>query len=134
VRVRDADFPNEAPGGISWERWLRRHRVELNAMTTPQFIAWLDAKMAEHGAGKLIPPENAIKAELEAKLKAKVTNAVTERILREANAEHQIKETLASIKRPSGASLFRDIKAMFEREPEKEWRALIDAKVAKRNG
>jgi hypothetical protein len=135
VRERDADFPNEAPDGISWERWLQRHRVELNAMTTPQFIAWLDAKMAEHGAGKLIPPENAIKAELEAKLKAKVTNAVTERILREANAEHQIKETLASIKRPSGASLFRDIKAMFEREPEKEWRALIDTEVAKaRNG
>lgn len=135
VRERDANFPNEGPGGISWERWLQRHRVELNAMTTPQFIAWLDAKMAEHGAGKLIPPEDVIKAELEVKLKAKVTNAVTERILREANAEHQIKETLASIKRPSGASLFRDIKAMFEREPEKEWRALIDTEVAKaRNG
>jgi hypothetical protein len=28
-----------------WESWLHHHRVELNAMTTPQFIAWLDAKM-----------------------------------------------------------------------------------------
>ena len=32
-----------------WEEWLQTHRVELNAMTTPQFIEWLDGKMAEHG-------------------------------------------------------------------------------------
>src|SRR5262249_53546435 len=25
-----------------WRQWLQRHRVELNAMTTPDFIAWLD--------------------------------------------------------------------------------------------
>jgi Histidine kinase-, DNA gyrase B-, and HSP90-like ATPase len=37
-----------------WREWLQTHRVELNAMTTPQFIAWLDGKMAEHD--KLIPP------------------------------------------------------------------------------
>jgi hypothetical protein len=36
-----------------WREWLQTHRVELNAMTTPQFIAWLDGKMAEHD--KLIP-------------------------------------------------------------------------------
>ena len=36
--------------------WLRHHRVELNAMTTPQFIAWLDGKMAAFGNGKLVPP------------------------------------------------------------------------------
>ena len=36
--------------------WLQTNRVELNAMTTPQLIEWLDEKMAEHGDGKLIPP------------------------------------------------------------------------------
>jgi hypothetical protein len=40
-----------------WEEWLQTHRVELNAMTTPQFIAWLDSKMAQY-EGKLIPPPN----------------------------------------------------------------------------
>ena len=30
-----------------WEEWLQTHRVELNAMTTPQFIEWLDGKMAD---------------------------------------------------------------------------------------
>ena len=28
-----------------WEEWLQTHRVELNAMTTPQLIEWLDEKM-----------------------------------------------------------------------------------------
>ncbi len=28
-----------------WEEWLQTHRTELNAMTTPQLIEWLDRKM-----------------------------------------------------------------------------------------
>ena len=30
-------------------------RVELNAMTSDQFVAWLEGKLAEHGAGKVVP-------------------------------------------------------------------------------
>jgi hypothetical protein len=41
-------------GVEAWEEWLQSHRVELNAMTTPEFIAWLDDKMAAHGDGKLV--------------------------------------------------------------------------------
>ena len=38
-----------------WREWLQANRVELNAMSTPSFLAWLDRKM--HGqTGKLIPP------------------------------------------------------------------------------
>ncbi len=51
-----ADYVRERDDGDDWEDWLQTHRVELNAMTTPQLIAWLDEKMAEHGDGKLIPP------------------------------------------------------------------------------
>jgi hypothetical protein len=42
-----------APDGEPWDEWLQTHRIELNAMTTPQFIEWLDSKMA--GYGKLVP-------------------------------------------------------------------------------
>ena len=47
-----------------WVEWLQTHRVELNAMTTPQLIAWLDRKMTEHGDGKLISPEDVLEQEL----------------------------------------------------------------------
>ena len=36
-----ADYVREADDR-DWEEWLQTNRVELNAMTTPQFIAWLD--------------------------------------------------------------------------------------------
>ena len=36
-------------------------RVELNAMTTEQFITWLIRKLREHGAGKVVPDLNVLK-------------------------------------------------------------------------
>ena len=104
---------DSAPDGDTWENWLQTHRVELNAMTTPEFIAWLDDKMAEHGFGKLIPPEVVVLAELESRLEAKVRAAITERIMREAGFEKQVAAALAEIERPSGDDLADGIKASF---------------------
>jgi hypothetical protein len=53
-------------------------------MTTPRFIEWLDSKMDDYGSGKLIPPDDVLVAELDARIESKVREAVTERILREA--------------------------------------------------
>src|SRR5262245_14721725 len=35
-------------------------RVELNAMTSSQFIAWLEGKLAEQGGGKVVPDDGAL--------------------------------------------------------------------------
>jgi hypothetical protein len=67
-----------------WQDWLRYHRVELNAMTTPQFIAWLDAKMAAFGNGKLVPPEAVLTEDLSDTLEHRLHRQITEQILREA--------------------------------------------------
>ena len=75
------------------------HRVELNAMTTPQFIEWLDSKMDEHGKGKLIPPADVLEAELARRIDTKVRAALTERILREAGFERQVADTIARSRR-----------------------------------
>ena len=69
-----------------WVEWLQTRRVELNAMTTPEFIQWLDDKMDAHGAIKLIPPPDVIVAELETQLEGRIRDAITERILREAQS------------------------------------------------
>ena len=127
VLERDAEFPNEAPGGTSWEEWLQTHRVELNVMTTPEFIQWLDDKMAEHDAVKLIPPPDVVAAELETKLESKLRDAITERILREARVEDQIAAALAAITRPNATELQAGIEDLFEREPEAEWRKQIES-------
>ena len=121
--VRDRE--DRAPDGSTWDDWLQTSRIELNAMTTPQFIAWLDGKLASYG--KLIPPEDVVADDLEAVLEEKVSAAVRERILREAGFEDQVAEALEAIKRPSGADLIDGIKSMFERSPTNEWRAHNEA-------
>ena len=126
-----ADYVLEREDGEQWMNWLQTHRVELNAMTTPRFIAWLDRKMSAHGDGKLVPPVDVLVDELAERLEASLRDAITERILREANLEGQLTNALRKIKRPSGSALVTGIRRMFDRSPEKEWRSHIEAVVAK---
>jgi hypothetical protein len=129
VLGRDAEYPNEAPGGISWEEWLQTHRVELNAMTTPQFLNWLERKIAEHGVGKLIPPDDVIAVELEKRLEVETRKAITERILREARVDDQVRDALAKIDRPKIHHLKDAIRDLFAHELESQWRDVIEAVV-----
>ena len=120
------------------EDWLQTHRVELNAMTTPQFVEWLDRKMAETTKdadgkpiqAKLIPPEPVIKAELETRLETAVRAKITERILREAKLDRQVRDAMKQIKRPAGRTLIQGIKAVFKSDRAKEWRNHITTVVA----
>jgi hypothetical protein len=113
-----------------WANWLQEHRVELNAMTTPQFIEWLDSKMAEHGDGKLIPPPEVVEAELEAKIEEDLREAISERILQEADFEGQVAQALAEIERPSDAAMVTAIRLRLKLAPEEEWREYIRVKAA----
>jgi hypothetical protein len=121
-----ADYVLVREDGDHWAEWLQTHRIELNAMTTPQFIAWLDAKMAERGDGKLIPPDDVITAELDALLETKVRAAVVERILREAELEERVAAERAAIEQPTAADLISGIHELFECNPEREWRHHIE--------
>jgi hypothetical protein len=98
-------------------------------MTTPEFIEWLDNKMAEHEDGKLIPPPKVLTAELDEKLEAKVRAILTEIILQEAGLDNRAAETISTITRPDGADLAKGIDFLFARTPETEWRTHIDAVV-----
>jgi hypothetical protein len=107
-----ADYIAEEEG--DWEEWLQINRVELNAMSTPEFIAWLDEKMSAYG--KLIPPADVIEAELNKSVEAKVRAAVTARILREAGFENQVAAAIAAIEKPSPAVLVEGIRHEPDRE------------------
>jgi hypothetical protein len=121
-----ADYIGEQEDDEDWDDWLQTHRVELNAMTTPQLIEWLDAKMAEFGGGKLIPPQDVLEQELADRIEDKVREAITGRILREAKAEDQITAAIAKIATPDGEELASDIEELFEEESDSEWRDAIE--------
>jgi hypothetical protein len=127
-----ADYVLNRDDGDHWEEWLQTNRVELNAMTTPEFIEWLDGKMEEHGDGKLVPPPEVLTVELDKRLKDKVRDDIRERILREARFENQVAKAIAAIKKPSGAALTKGVRRLFKQEPEREWRDAIEAESLKR--
>jgi DNA topoisomerase VI subunit B len=76
-----------APTGETWEQWLQHSRVELNAFTSAELIAWLDRKMAEHGAGKLVPPDDILVDGFGERVRARAEIAVAEAIGRRLDAE-----------------------------------------------
>ena len=110
-----------------WTDWLQTHRIELNAMTTPELIDWLDGKMETYGDGKLIPPETVLVDELMAETEQRLRIAITERILSEAGLEAQVAAAVGALALPDGAGLRRGVAEMFEGQPETSWRAHIEA-------
>jgi hypothetical protein len=137
--IKDADESGKhdtAPNGDTWEEWLQTHRIELNAMTTPQFIGWLDRKMAAHAKkanrpDKLVPPDDVLVAELDKHIEQQVRVAVKERILLEADFEQQVATAIEQTKKPSAATLAKGIRASFKQQPAREWRDHIMAAAKK---
>jgi hypothetical protein len=118
------EHPCEEPKR-DWAEWLQSKRVELNVMSTPEFIVWLDSKMA--GYDKLIPPAEVLEAELSNSIEIKLRTAITERILREAGFENEVATAIAAIEKPSPAILAQGIQQLFGEEPDREWRDHVEA-------
>ncbi|WP_334406007.1 hypothetical protein [Bradyrhizobium sp. AZCC 2289] len=129
-----ANYIREREDGHYWENWLQTHRVELNAMTTPQLIQWLDEKMARFGSGKLIPPPQVLEQDLADRIENKVRATITERILREARIDDQVAAVIGAIRKPDGTKLARDIKGLFEQQSDREWRDAIEVVASRVTG
>ena len=82
------DRTDRAPNGQTWEEWLQHSRIELNAFTSAQLIDWLDRKMSEHGAGKLIPPDDILQDDFGERVHDRTQTAIAEAI--EQRLENQI--------------------------------------------
>jgi len=59
-------------------------------MSTPDFIEWLDRKIERYAPGKLIPPDQVLKEELQKKTREEIEQRIKEKILEENNAEGEI--------------------------------------------
>ena len=106
--------------------WLRHHRVELNAMTTPQFIGWLDDKMAAFGNGKLVPPARVLTEDLSSTIEVRLHRQITEQILREARIEEKVAAALQDMDLPVPEELCTAVQAALVDQPEASWRTAIE--------
>ncbi len=108
---------------------LQHNRVELNAMTTPQFIAWLDSKMERFGNGKLVPPEKVIQDEFTMLARQRYEAVITEHILREARIDDQVSAAMAKLDRPAATELVDQVETALERAPADHWTEVVERLV-----
>lgn len=97
VRDYDEDGEFDPPlhsGCYRWAAWLQGRRVELNAMTSPQFLEWLDRKVAEHDRGKVVPPEGVLRARLREQTEAALRERLAGQILRDAGLDELVSRAL----------------------------------------
>ncbi len=71
--------------------WLQTNRVELNAMTTPEFLDWLDRKFAPY-AGKVIPPADVLGDQLRDDVRNELDQKIAAEILEEARHREKVDE------------------------------------------
>jgi hypothetical protein len=100
-----------------FDRLRSTRRVELNAMTSPQFIAFLERKLREHGVEKIVPEQDLL-AEAYAELERG-------RRLAEAIENHDEIEIDANVPK----DLQDQVRKYLKRYPEARWDAAVGAIV-----
>ncbi|MGE3992927.1 hypothetical protein [Pseudorhodoplanes sp.] len=126
--VKEYDSDNET----DWAEWLQESRYEVNAMTTPQFLDWIERKMEEHREEngvdkKVIPPAAVIDMELKARMEANLRDQLTRKILREAKIDEQVQKAMDAIEAPEATT--DKINEWFEDHEIKSWRDYLDEVV-----
>jgi len=107
-----------------WAEWLQTSRIELNAMTTPQFLTWLDTKMADHGQGKLVPPINVLADKLAEDAEDGLRKEITKRILRENGVDDQVADAMSRLQPridDVAATLPSVVSIAFEADTTRPW-------------
>jgi hypothetical protein len=119
--------PKKWPDGLEAsdeekEFLLSGRRVELNAFTSPDFISWIESKLAEHGIKKVIPDEDTL---MEAYCRAYQICEINRRIELIADEAKQIAED-AEIPR----KLRKQIEMKLRKIPEQPWDKVL-AEIAR---
>ena len=91
----------------------RGKRVELNAMTSPQFINWIERKLKQHGVTKLIPDDTVLET---AYRRAWLTLRMNERIKSEFDA---LRKEAGTVVVPKG--LATEVRRKLKQYPEICW-------------
>src|SRR5260221_8641380 len=118
--------PNNEP---RWEEWLQDNRIELNAMTSPQRVAWVERKFSEAGVKKVIPPEQIALDELSKKVREEIEAQVTSEALRDKRTwiSQETAKRIRNIRLPR--DIVERISKYLKRHPTHPWMNAIEGLV-----
>ena len=101
-------------------------RVELNAMTSPQFVAFVERKLRENGIEKIIPEQDLLaKTYAELKRSHQIMEAVEDIV-------EEVDEDMEESEAPK--NLQQRVRKYLKQHPEERWDAALDAIVSNAPG
>jgi hypothetical protein len=117
--------------------WLQGNRIELNAMTTPQFIRWLTAKVEGHfrrrrRPPKVVPPPAVVVARLGDEARIALERQMTDEVLREADIPARVAARLQEINdrvNEAAKALARGLPRLLKNAPEAHWSDMVRAEA-----
>lgn len=122
-RLPVADYVDE-----EWENWLQTQRVELNAMSSPSFIEWLDNKFDQY-SNKVVPPQSVLRQQFEQETQRSVERMLADRILKAAGFSEQVQQHMVSARElASNIDLEGVVRDGLEVRPEDRWNHPLDQK------
>ncbi|MBD8614882.1 hypothetical protein IFT57_06700 [Pseudomonas sp. CFBP 13719] len=109
-----------------WADWLQTKRVELNAMTSPQFISWLDSKF-EGLQRKLVPDERVIRQTFNHQSEEAIRQALTAKILKEAGINDLVNAAMQKLQGSiEGLDLTQIVEDGLALNPQHRWDKPLD--------
>jgi len=118
----------------NWRVWLQSQRVELNAMSTPQFLDWLERKIRDYHFGKLIPPPSVLTERLRREAQERSFEETRARILREQRCEEQADRDFRKLKpslRKATRALRTHVRQFLKNAPTAWWPKAVAEVVEK---
>lgn len=100
--------------------YLLTRRVELNALSSEEFVAFLERKLTEHGVKKIVPT----KADLAATYRAFAQGREAEKVIR-----RELKKLNGGSKVMVPRDLQEQVRDYLQQHPEERWDAAVAAIV-----
>jgi hypothetical protein len=105
--------------------WICK-RVELNAMSAPQLVKYIEAKLAEAGAReKVLPPTDVVEAEAVDNYTDKLTQMVEDEIKQRLDISKLVEQVLESTKVADFSQLRDALAEKLVSNPPESWRELV---------
>jgi len=112
--------------------WVCR-RVELNAMSGPQLVRYIERKLAEHGAtAKVLPPPEIVAAHAADAYRTEAARLAEKRILEALDVPALVRRALEQAGQEDFGSLHEALAAELRGNPPEGWRELAEAEARRK--
>jgi hypothetical protein len=109
------------------KKWFEAQRVELNAMGPVERIAFLERKLAEHGAiAKVLPPDKVLEDHVMITFTGHIREKARQEVERRLDIDRLIDEEVAKTATPDFGNTITEVKERLKTNPPENWAELLD--------